>query len=343
LQTFAVTKAFNAARAGIPPHHWSGFRHEFCHFPKGVLMKIFFVFAANIAFAGTTAAHEFKSLDELMAGWGIDFATREITVETLEPGLHVLFGAGGNVLVSIGDQGTLMVDSQFAEMLPKIRQAIHELGGDGIDFTINTHWHFDHANGNPMLGREGTWLVAQENSRRMMAGTHDIHFVDVSYRQPPYPDEALPVITFADRMTFYFNGRRIDLIHTGAAHTTGDTAVIFRDGNVVHMGDVFNARYPFIDTGNGGDLEGMIEFCRAVLDRIDDKTRVIPGHGPVMDFAALQSYTNMLEDVRKRLLVLIDRGLSLDEVMEEKPTADYDGRFGNPQLFLAKAYMSLSR
>jgi len=306
-------------------------------------MKTFFAFAASIAFASTTAAHEYKSLDELMAGWGTDIATRDVTVETLEPGLHVLFGAGGNVLVSIGNQGTLMVDSQFAEMLPKIRQSIRELGGDDIDFTINTHWHFDHANGNPLLGREGTWLVAQENSRRMMAGTHDIHFVDVSYRQPAFADEALPVITFADRMTFHFNGRRIDLFHAGAAHTTGDTAVIFRDGNVVHMGDVFNARYPFIDADNGGDLDGMITFCKAVLERIDARTRVIPGHGPVMDYAALQAYTNMLEDIRSRLLALIDRGLSLDEVIAEKPTADYDERLGNPQLFLAKAYMSLSR
>lgn len=301
------------------------------------------ILAAFLSLSGVAAAHEYKTLDELMAGWGIDVASRDITVETLEPGVHVLFGAGGNVLASIGEQGTLIVDSQFAEMIPKIRDTIRELGGNEIDFAINTHWHFDHANGNPLLGRDGTWLVAQENSRRMMAGSHDIHFVTDSYRQPPYSVEALPVITYGEHMTFHFNGQRIDLLHTGAAHTSGDTAVLFHDAKVVHMGDVFNARYPFIDADNGGDLDGMIDFCNAVLERIDDQTRVIPGHGPVMDFAALQAYTSMLEVMRERLLALLDRGMSLDEVFAEEPTADYDADFGNPQLFITKAYMSLSR
>jgi glyoxylase-like metal-dependent hydrolase (beta-lactamase superfamily II) len=306
-------------------------------------MKGLVIVAACMLHAGVAAAHDFKTLDQLMAGWGIDVANRDVTVETLAPGLHLMFGAGGNVLASIGYQGTLIVDSQFAEMIPKIRDAVRGLGGDEIDFAINTHWHFDHANGNPLLGREGTWLVAHENSRRMMVGSHDIHFVDVSYRQPPYSKEALPVISYADRMTFHFNEQRIDLLHTGAAHTSGDTVVLFSDSNVVHMGDVFNARYPFIDADNGGDLDGMIEFCNAVLERIDENTRVIPGHGPVLDYAALQAYTSMLEVVRARILALLDRGMSLDQVFAEKPTADYDEQFGNPELFITKAYMSLSR
>ena len=293
--------------------------------------------------AGAASAHEFKTLDELMAAWGIDLATREVSVETLAPGLHVMFAAGGNVVASIGEQGTLIVDSQFEEMIPKIKEAVRGLGGDEINFAINTHWHFDHANGNPLLGREGTWIVAQENSRRMMVGSHDIHFVDVSYRQPPYGKEALPVISYGDRMTFHFNGERIDLLHTGAAHTTGDTVVIFSNANVVHMGDVFNARYPFIDVDNGGDLDGVIAFCNTVLARIDDDARVVPGHGPVLDRAALQAYTSMLEVVRNRIAALLDRGLSLEQVLAEKPTADYDEQFGNPELFITKAYMSLSR
>jgi glyoxylase-like metal-dependent hydrolase (beta-lactamase superfamily II) len=299
--------------------------------------------ALALLIANIAAAHEYKSLSELMSGWGTDIAAAEVTVQTLEPGLHVLKGAGGNVLVSIGDQGVLMVDSQFPEMIPKLRKAIRELGGGDIDFTINTHWHFDHADGNPILGREGTWLVAQENSRRMMAGAHDIHFVGVSYRQPPYPAEALPVITYADRMSFHFNGRRIDLWHSGPAHTSGDTAVYIRDGNVVHMGDVFNARFPFIDADNGGDLNGMIAFCRAVLGRINVKTRVIPGHGPVMDYAALEAFTAMLETMRNRMQVMLDQGMTLEDVLAANPAADFTERFGDPQLFITKAYMSLGR
>lgn len=296
-----------------------------------------------LAIAGNVFAHEYKSLTELMAGWGTDVASRAVTAQTLQPGLHVLTGAGGNVIVSIGEQGVLMVDSQFPEMVPKLRQAIRDLGGNDINFTINTHWHFDHADGNPVLGREGTWLVAQENARRMMAGSHDIHFVDVSYRQPPYPAVALPVITYADRMTFHFNGERIDLLHFGAAHTTGDTAVLFRDANAVHMGDVFNARYPFIDADNGGDLDGMIHFCRSVLDIVDPQTRVIPGHGPVMDYGALDRFTSMLATVRDRLQIMLDRGLTLEQVIAAKPTADFDEQFGDPALFVTKAYMSLGR
>ncbi|MEQ9563521.1 MAG: hypothetical protein RLN69_13460, partial [Woeseiaceae bacterium] len=135
----------------------------------------------------------------------------------------------------------------------------------------------------------------------------------------------------------------IELLHTGAAHTSGDTVVIFSDAGVVHMGDVFNARYPFIDADNGGDLDGMIGLCNTVLERIDEDARVIPGHGPVLDRAALQAYTSMLEVVRNRIAAHLDRGLSLEQVLAEKPTADYDEQFGNPILFITKAYMSLSR
>jgi glyoxylase-like metal-dependent hydrolase (beta-lactamase superfamily II) len=207
--------------------------------------------AFSILTLGLSAqAHEYMNLDELGDAFGWDFETAEITTETVAPGMHVLFGIGGNVIVSIGDQGVLMVDSQFPQMIPRIKSVIGELGGGDIDFTINTHWHFDHADGNPLLGRDGSWLVAQANSRRMMAGEHDINLVSMVYTQPPYAAEALPVITYTDHMQFHFNGETIDLLHFGPAHTTGDTAVIFRNSNVVHMGDVFNASYPFIDAGN---------------------------------------------------------------------------------------------
>ncbi|MDH3441243.1 MAG: MBL fold metallo-hydrolase, partial [Gammaproteobacteria bacterium] len=120
----------------------------------------------------TVNAHEYMNFDELSSAFGWDFERAEVRSEEAAPGIHVLFGVGGNVLVSIGDQGTLMVDSQFAQMIPKLENAVRELGGERIDFTINTHWHFDHADGNPVLGRDGTWIVAQANSRRMVAGEH---------------------------------------------------------------------------------------------------------------------------------------------------------------------------
>jgi glyoxylase-like metal-dependent hydrolase (beta-lactamase superfamily II) len=288
-------------------------------------------------------AHETRDLDELLKGWGIDLLAREIRTETVAPGLHVLFGAGGNVAVSIGEQGVLMVDSQFPEMVPKIQEAIRELGGQGIDFAINTHWHFDHADGNPVIGSEGTWIAAHQNSRDMMLGKHDVDLVRTVYEQPPYLPEGLPVIAYDRRMRFYLNGQRIELLHFGAAHTTGDTAVIFRGSNAVHMGDVYNARYPFIDAGNGGSINGVIDFCKGVLAELKEDSIVIPGHGPVAKYADLVEYVAMLELVRDRISTLIDQGASLGDVIAAKPTAALDDKYGDPNILIDRAYASLLR
>ncbi len=290
------------------------------------------------------AAHDTMSMAELLQAFGWDFETAEITVEQVGENLWVLFGLGGNVLASISPQGVLIVDDQFPELMPKIKAAIAELGGGDVDFAINTHWHFDHADGNKVLGEEGTWLVSQINSREMMLDTHTIDLVGAAVDQPAYPSEALPVITYVDEMQFFFNDERIDLVHFGPAHTTGDTVVIFRGHNVVHMGDVFNnTGYPFIDAGNGGSLDGLITFCRAVLDRIDPGTVVVPGHGPVATYAELDAYTSMLATIRDRMQALIDRGASLSDIIEAKPTAEWDDKMGDPARVLDRAYLSMTR
>jgi len=207
------------------------------------------------------------TLDELATAFGWDFESAEVTVQTLGDDFYVLFGVGGNIAVSIGDDGTLLVDDQFPQMLDRIDDALAALGSDGIDFAINTHWHFDHAEGNVALGPRGTWLVSQANSRAMMTDPHVVNLVSVQYLQEPYPLEARPVITYDDRMRFHFNGDTVDLMHFGPAHTTGDTAVIFRNRNAVHLGDVFNnSGYPFIDADNGGSIDGVIRFCASVLE-----------------------------------------------------------------------------
>jgi len=303
-----------------------------------------FLAPVTLLLAGVPAiAHEYMNFDELTAAFGWDFDNAEVRSEEVAPGLNVLFGVGGNVLVSVGDQGVLMVDSQFEQMIPKLERAVTSLGGDGIDFTINTHWHFDHADGNPVLGRNGTWIVAQANSRRMMAGEHPIDLVSNSYLQPPYSPEALPVISYTDHMQFHFNGATIDLLHFGPAHTTGDTAVLFREANVVHMGDVFNASYPFIDAGNGGDIEGMIRFCKKALNRLNEDSIVIPGHGPVLGYDDLADYIDMLETVSSRIDAMIDAGMSLEDVIAAGPTTGFDEKYGDPARLIDRAYMSLSR
>ena len=288
-------------------------------------------------------AHDAISLEEFAVQIGWDFNV-PVTVEEVSPSLHVVFGAGGNVAVSIGEQGVLIVDDQFPQTVGKIEQAITDLGGGPIDFAINTHWHFDHADGNPVLGAQGTWLVSQAASRRMMVSEQVVDLAIVNILQKPYPAEGLPVITFDKTMQFHFNGEKIELVHIGPAHTTGDTAVIFRGSNAVHFGDVFNnSGYPFIDVHNGGDLDGVIKFCKSVLGKIDEDTRVIPGHGPVVGIDVLKDYIDMLKVTRKRISRMIDAGMSLADVVAAKPTADFDERYGDPTIYVNRAYASLAR
>lgn len=275
-------------------------------------------------------------------GW--DFDAIDVRTETVAPDLHVLFGAGGNVAVSIGESGVLMVDDQFPEMVPKLKTAIADLGGDGVDFVINTHWHFDHADGNSALAGDGAWIVAQANTRRMMSGTHDIDLVGSVVRQAPYPDEALPVISFTDDVHFHFNGQRIDVLHYGPAHTTGDAVVIFRGANAIHTGDVFvTTGYPFIDAGSGGTLDGFISFIRAILTQIDEDTVVIPGHGSIAGHSDVVAFLAMLETVRASIAELLDQGMSLEEVTAAAPTAAFDEKYGDPTRFINRAYHSLAR
>lgn len=274
-------------------------------------------------------------------GWQLDQA--EVTVESINASLHVLFGLGGNVLVSIGDTGTLMVDDQFPELVPKLLDAVRELGGNVINFVVNTHWHFDHADGNLNLGPGGAWLVSHEQSREMMGQTRVIDLVGIEYTQQAYPPEARPVITYDRAMRFHFNGEAVDLLHFGPAHTTGDTAVVFRGSNLVHLGDVYNnAGYPFIDVGNGGDLDGVIAFCRAVLAEIDAATVVVPGHGPLSDYQGLEAYVTMLQTVRDRIAELVGDGADLETVLAARPTGDYDDTYGDPARFVDRAYFSLT-
>ena len=304
--------------------------------------------AATIVFAAlapiAVLAQEHMKQTELLQAFGWDFDSTEIKAEKVSDNFYVLFGIGGNIAVSVGEQGVLLVDDQFPQMMDKIEAAVKVLGGDGIDFVVNTHWHFDHAEGNLTLGPKGVWLVSQANSREMMKGSHTINLVNLAYDQQSYPENALPIITFDNHMQFHFNGQRIDLVHYGAAHTTGDAAVVFRGANAVHMGDVYNnAGYPFIDADNGGDVDGVIRFCQGVLESIDENTVVIPGHGPISDYQGLKEYILMVSQVRDRIAKLIDEGASLAEVMAAKPTADWDAKKGDPLMFIDRAYTSLKK
>ena len=276
-----------------------------------------------------------------------NFADARIETQQLGNGLHVLFGVGegviaGNMLVSIGPSGVFIVDDQFPEMVPKFRQTIRELGGGDIDFVVNTHWHFDHADGNKVLGPDGAAIAAHDNSRRMLMQDNRINLVNQVIEQPMFEERARPSLSYGNTMSFHFNGERIDLEHFGPAHTMGDSAVFFRDSNVVHLGDVFNnSGYPFIDADNGGSLSGIIDFCSAVLEQIPRTAIVVPGHGPVSDYEGLSRYIVMLSEIRDRLSALISSGATLEQVMAAEITAEWNETHGNPTMLLNRAYASM--
>jgi len=290
----------------------------------------------------SASAHESRTLDELLAGWGSDPADAVVRVETLKPGLHALFAAGGTAIVSIGDQGVLMVDDQFPQVLPKLKKSIQDLGGDDIDFVINTHWHFDHADNNTELGADGAWIIAHAKSRQKMTGTATILYDGYSYDQPPYPLAGLPVFTFDDRMQIHFNGQKIELLHFGPAHTAGDAIVWFRRDNVVHVGDLYSSGYPYIDAANGGTLAGLIAVCRSIVAAIDADTIIVSGHSAIATHSDMIAYITMLEDTYNRMENLIDTGYSLEDILDDQLGAGFDLSRGDPTLFLKMAFLSFA-
>ena len=294
---------------------------------------------------GAAAAHETVDLPTLLRGFGMSLDDAELRHETVGDGLHVIFGVGGNIAASIGSDGVLIVDDQFPELVPAILERLRLLGGGAPDYVVNTHWHFDHAQGNLELGRGDARIVAHASSRRMMQGDHVINLVGAAYLQEAYPAEALPDLTFDSRMQIHWNGQTIELIHAGPAHTNGDAAVYFRADNAIHMGDVYNnTGYPFIDVDNGGSIGGVIAFCEAVLAEIDSETTVIPGHGPVATHADLVDYVAMLRTIRDRIERLIARGATLAEVVAAKPTREWDAQRGaNAAQLIDRAYHDLLR
>ena len=284
----------------------------------------------------TDAAHHEKAENNYEEGqqavldaFGWDFSKAKITTEKITENIHVLFGYGGNILVSTGKDGVLLVDDQFPQLKYKIMSAVRKLGGRSIDYIVNTHWHFDHAEGNNAFGPDGARIVAHENSRDMMLNPKPINLSFIVYPQQPYPSNAVPQITFKENMKLHLNGDQIELYHFGHAHTTGDTAVYLRGSNVLHMGDVFNmSGPPFIDADNGGSIDGIIHFCEEILKVVNDETIVVPGHGPISTTEDMQIYIDMLIVVRDRIQSQINDGKTLEQILASDPTEEWRNMYG---------------
>ncbi len=275
-----------------------------------------------------------------------DFSKVEVKTVPLAGSVSMLEGSGGNIGVLVGTDGVLLVDDEYAPLVPKILAAVKQLSPKPVRFVVNTHFHGDHTGGNAPLGTDGAVIIAQDNVFKRLSTEQ--YSARLQKNIPAAPASAWPVVSFADSVTFHFDGEQVDVFHVVPAHTDGDSVLWFRKANVVHMGDVFfNGMYPFIDTAGGGSIDGMVTALDTVLGRIDDGTKVIPGHGPAGSKADLKKFRDMLATVRDRIRKAVQQGKTQDQVVAAKPTADFDAAWGNgflkPDAFVAMTYAGMKK
>jgi len=285
----------------------------------------------------------------------------EIHTLAVQGNVYMLVGEGGNITIQIGNEGVLLVDTQYAVLSAKILAAINKLSDRSIRYIVNTHFHTDHTDGNENLRQagvnilggidptapQGAELIAQRNVlKRMSARTSG---------KAGVPDDALPTSIFDDATKFYFNGEAIQIMHIPDAHTDGDAIVFFRRSDVISTGDLFTTTdYPVIDLANGGSIQGFIAGVNRILDLVvtvfgqEGGTMIIPGHGRICQAADLINYREMITIIRDRIQDMINTGLTLEQVKAAKPTFDYDPLYGSnpswtPEMFVEAVYKSLRR
>ena len=275
-----------------------------------------------------------KILFALIAAIGLTcsvnaFAQEDAKIEATQVrgGIYMLTGQGGNIGLFIGDDGSFMIDDQFAPLTDKIIAAVRSVGGDTPKYLINTHFHGDHTGGNENLGKAGTLIMSHHEVRERLVNGYFIGAFGM--KSPPAGDAALPTLTYADNLHLHINDDTVRVIHVPSAHTDGDSFVVFEKANVVHAGDlVFNGFYPFVDGANGGSVRGMIAGVDRILALTNDDSKIIPGHGPLASRTDLQAYRDMLATAYERLLKLKNEGLSAEDAIVNKPLRDLEQRWG---------------
>ena len=303
------------------------------------LSLLLILFETNVSHSKVTSTEEYAK-----NAWG-NLETAEVTTKKVNENLFLLYGLGGNIAVSTGDDGVLIVDSQIPIIFPKVMKAIKKLSDDKIIYTINTHWHWDHSDGNLVLDSDETKIISHSNARENMQKGGLINMGTTILNQEPYPKSALPVITHENGMSLYFNDEKIDLLHFGPAHTTGDTVIYFTNQNAIHLGDVFFSNsYPFIDVDNGGSLSGMINYLEKIVLVIDKDTIVMPGHGEISSISDIKETIEMLKTVKNRILKSIKNNQSLEQIISSNITKDFDKKYNTLLLrdtFIDRAFASL--
>jgi cyclase len=257
-----------------------------------------------------------------------DFSDVEIVPHHVAGTFYYLQGAGGNIGLSIGDDGVVMIDDQFAPLTDKILAAIRGLNDGELRFVINTHVHPDHTGGNENLGKMGIVILARDEVRVRLSASS--------------PKDALPILTYSDSITIHLNEEEVHAFPVPPAHTDGDTFIHFRDSDVIHTGDVFRTTaFPVIDTNNGGTLQGTLQALAILVGTAGPDTKIVPGHGVVSDRMDVMGFRDMVIEVSDSVEAMLSRGMSYEEVAAANPTAAYNNRYGDPDRFLRAVYTEL--
>lgn len=272
--------------------------------------------------------------------------TANVTVQSLRRSVSALTGSGGNIAVLPGDDGKLIIDSGYLGTRSKIAAALSTLSSDPIKHLVNTHWHFDHTDGNEWMHSAGATIAAHENTRKHLSSSTRVE--DWNFTFPSSPAGAIPTAVFNADKTLHLNGATIALKYYGPSHTDGDLSVHFIEPDILCTGDTWwNGHYPFIDYSTGGSVNGMIKAAEANLAMVTDKTIVVPGHGPIGGQTEMIEYRDVLAAIRDRVATLKGQGKSLSEIIAAKPTAVYDAEWGrgfvNGEVFTRLVYKGVGK
>lgn len=257
-----------------------------------------------------------------------DFSNVEVVAHHVAGNVYYLEGAGGNIGITVGDDGVVMIDDQYAPLTDRIVAAIRGLTDKEIRFLINTHVHGDHTGGNENLGRMGVLILARDEVRVRLAAQS--------------PNSGLPVLTYSDSITIHLNGEEVFAFPAPPAHTDGDSYILFRDSDVIHSGDVFRTgAFPVIDTNNGGTLDGTLQALGLLIGAAGPDTLILPGHGSVSTRMDVMAFRDMILDVKNRVEPMVAQGMSYEQVVASNPTAAYNSEYGDPDRFLRAVYTEL--
>jgi cyclase len=312
--------------------------------PSFALIQVV-VLAVVITGAESQAAAQAGTGETVIQRASEQFESSPLKTVSLDKGIWMFSGDGGNVTAIFAQGSTLVIDSGVDSRVSELNAAIFKATSRPITRLVNTHCHFDHIGGNVYFGSSGVTIIAQENVKKWLSSVQNVPLIGL--RDGRYPSQALPTVTYTGSMTLRQDVQHLTLVNYGPAHTDGDTIIYIAPANIAVVGDIFsNHFFPIIDLAAGGSIDGMIHSVDQILAQTDEQTKIVPGHGPVATRSDLQNYRDMLVQVRQRIKVLVAAGKTIDEAVAAAPTKDFDSEWGrgyvSPDVFVRMVFTSVS-